>query len=236
MPRRDLTPYLLLGLGGAIALAFTQRKTIMLYGRKVVDAAHDAIFAAQLPSYARPYAPIILRVSREESVDPFLIFGLGDRESGWGRYLDANGLGDNERGHGLLQIDIGSFASWLRTHDWRDPYTNVKKGVQILKGKLAFFQGRSSVKDLTDGSTVVIGSKSAERLKVSPGAYRDPRPLTGTALWEAAIAAYNTGEGNVLKNLAVGRPAQFTTAGGDYVTDVSRRASNVATQYDRATV
>lgn len=241
MSRRSLLPYLVLGLGGAVAFAFTQRKTIMLYGSKAVDAAYDAIWTALLPSYAQPYAPIILRVSREEGVDPNLIFGLGDRETLWGtsRYLDQPGpagRGDGGHGHGLMQIDDRSWAPWLASNDWTDPYTNVKKGVRILKGKKAFFEGRSSVANLTDGSTVVIGSASASRLKVAPGTYKDPRPLMNSALWSAAIAAYNTGEGNVLRALAVGKSPEYTTAGGDYLTDVSARAAGVATQFDRATV
>lgn len=226
-------PIFLVGLGGAVALAlYTGRKSIMLFGRKAVDAASEGIFTLQLPPHARPYAPIILRVSREEGVDPFLIFAIGDRESGWGTKLDADGKGDNGRGHGIMQIDIGSFASWLATHNWRDPYTNVKKGAQILKTKMAFFTGRSPVTGLTDGTTVVLSAASAATRGVPPGNYPDPRPLSSGRLWEAAIAAYNTGEGNVLKSLAAGKSPQITTAGGDYLTDVAARATNIANKFD----
>lgn len=243
MPRRDLTIPLLGGLGIAVLVAFTQRRTIMLYGSKAIDAAHEAIWTAQLPSYARPYAPIMLRVAREEGVDPNLIFALGDRETLWGtsKFLDKpgpEGRGDGGHGYGLMQIDDrdASNTAFIASGAWRNPYSNVSFGVKKLKRKMAFFTGRSKVNGLTDGTTVTIGSTSASRLGVAPGTYRDPRPLSGSALWEAAIASYNTGEGNVLKNLAAGKPAQVTTAGGDYVTDVNRRASNVATQYDRAVV
>jgi hypothetical protein len=239
--RRSLTPYLLLGLGGAIALAYTQRKTIMIYGRKAIDQAYEAIWIQMLPSYAQGYGPIILRVSREESIDPNLIYGLGDRETQWGtsRYLDVKGpggRGDGGHGYGLMQIDDRSWGAWLAANDWRDPYTNVKKGARILKGKLAFFAGKSTVSGLTDGSRVYLGDASARARRVSPGNYPDPRPLSGAKLWEAAIAAYNTGEGNVLRSIAVGKSPEFTTAGGDYLTDVSKRASTIAAAYDRATV
>jgi soluble lytic murein transglycosylase-like protein len=200
------------------------------------------IFAQLLPSYARPYSGIILRVSREDGVDPFLIFAVGDRESRWATRLDSDGTGDGGHGRGIMQIDDRSDGAWLATHDWLDPYTNVKRGVYILKRKLAFFSGRAPVHGYTDGTWVSV-DRSAAKLGVSPGKYRDPRPLTGSALWEAAIAAYNSGEGNVLMAIAVGRPAEYFTADGDdadtdgdYVTDVSQRAANLATQYDRATV
>jgi hypothetical protein len=231
---RRINPLLVGGLGVAVA-AFWQRKTIMLFGSKVVDAAHESIFASQLPSYARPYAPIILRVSREEGVDPFLIYGLGDRESRWGTALDADGRGDNGHGHGIMQIDDRSFGPWLAANNWRDPYTNVKQGARILRAKLAFFTGRSKVQGYTDGTYVTI-DKSAPRLGVTPGKYPDPRPLSGSALWEAGIAAYNTGEGNVIMNLAAGKPAELGTTGGNYVTNVIARANAVAKKYDAATV
>lgn len=207
----------------------------MLFGSKVIDSAHESIFRWTLPSYAQPYADVILRVSREKGLDPFLIFALGDRESGWGRYLNADGTGDSGHGHGLMQIDDGSFAEWLATHDWRDPYTNVSKGASILQAAIGFFQGRAAVKGYTDGTRVQI-DKSAARLKVAPGYYPDPRPLSGDALWRAAIAAYNTGSANVLMNLATNHPAEFTTTGGDYTSDVVARANAVAKKYDASSV
>lgn len=238
---RKVSPLLLGGLGLAVAgLLFSERKSIMLFGQTVVDAAHKAIFKAVLPDYAAPYGDVMLRVADEQGVDPFLIFALGDRETRWGSSRDLDqpgpaGTGDGGHGHGLMQIDDRSWGDWLASHDWTDPYTNVSQGVRILKGAIAFFQGRSAVKGYTDGMTVTI-DKSAAKLGVSSGAYPDPRPLSGTALWNAAIAAYNTGPATVLMAIAAGRSPEITTTGGDYATDVVRRASNLAAEFSRATV
>lgn len=207
----------------------------MLFGQTVVDAAHKAIFKAVLPDYADPYGDVMLRVADEQGVDPFLIFALGDRETKWGTSTDLDqpgpaGTGDGGHGHGLMQIDDRSWGDWLATHDWTDPYTNVSQGVRILKGAIAFFTGRSSVKGYTDGTTVTI-DKSAAKLGVSPGAYPDPRPLSGTALWNAAIAAYNTGAANVLMAIAAGKSPDTTTWGGNYGSDVVARATRLASEF-----
>jgi hypothetical protein len=239
--RRDVTiPLLILGATGAAVLAYTKRGTIMLYGRKAIDAGKEIIFKLQLPSYAQPYGDIILQVSREESLDPFLIFGLGDRETKWGTtsYLDKpgpGGRGDAGHGHGLMQIDDRSFGSWLAMNNWADPYTNVKKGAQVLKAKLAFFITRSTIKGFAEGGRVYLNPTRAAARSVESAWYPDPRPLTGPLLWQAAIAAYNAGEGAVLMSIAAGKNPDVTTTGGDYFADVSRRATAVATKYDKAT-
>jgi soluble lytic murein transglycosylase-like protein len=207
-------------LGGAAAvLAFTKRESIMLYGAKALEAGKEAAFRAALSSQAKPYSAVILQAARDTGVDPFIIYALGQRESRWGAALNANGTGDAGHGHGLMQIDDRSFLSWLESHDWRDPYTNVRKGAEILRDKMRFFEGRSAVQGYTDGVNVSV-DKSAERFGVQPGLYPDPRPLIGSRLVEAGIASYNTGEGNVLMALAVGADVDTTTAGGDYYADV----------------
>lgn len=220
-------------LGAAVALALTQKDTIMVYGRKALEAAMRDFFILSLPSYARDYGDVILIVAREESVDPFVIFALGDRESGWGRYLDSSWKGDNGHGYGLMQIDDRSNGVWLSQNNWADPYTNVKKGVQIFKAKLAFLAGKASVPGLTTGSTVYVGAKAAAARGVQPGSYADPRPLEGDDLIRGAVAAYNTGEGNVLTSLAVGVPVDRTTAGGDYSSDVIQRMLGAVASFDK---
>jgi hypothetical protein len=244
-PRLNVNPWLLVALGGAGLFAFTQRKTIMLFGGQVVTAGREALFEAALPAYAKPYAPVILRVAREDGIDPFLIYALGDRETRWGTStaLDTpgpGGRGDSGHGHGLMQIDDRSHAPWIATSAWWDPYTNVKKGSAVLKGKLSFLAGRSTVRGLTDGRTVTVSATQASRRGVAAGSYPDPRPLVAPLLYEAAIAAYNTGEGNVLISVAAGKPPDVTTAGssrsggrGDYSADVARRAYELASAFTK---
>jgi hypothetical protein len=217
---KDNRNLLLAILGGAVALAFTQRKTIMLYGAQALQAGKDLAFKAALSTQAKPYSNLILQVARETGMDPFLIYALGQRESRWGAALDKNMTGDGGHGRGIMQIDDRSFAAWLAANPWQDPLTNVRKGANVLAAKLAFFSKASPVPGLTDGKTVIVGSSSASTRGVKPGNYPDPRPLYGSRLVEAGIAAYNTGEGNVLRSLATGVDVDRTTAGGDYYADV----------------
>lgn len=239
----------LLLVGGALAalaaFATTKKDEIMSVGSRIVDTLRDFAFKQALPDYAQPYAEIILQVSRESAVDPFLIFALGDRESAWGTgsgykpkgpagtgdwtarsgKMPPDGLG---WGRGLMQIDYEASKSVA----WNDALSNVRAGVRILKQKLAFFQTTVPVTNLTDGVYVVLNSAQAERRGVDPGTYEDPRPLDGDALLTAAIAAYNTGEGNVLRNLAVGLAAEHTTTGGDYASDVQDRIASALSTYN----
>jgi len=231
---RNMLPWLLAALGGAVALAFTQRKTIMIYGAKALEAGKELLFQASLSNEAQPYSDLILQVAREQNVDPFLIYALGQRESRWGAALSPPGpagTGDYGHGRGIMQIDDRSWGDWLNSNDWGDAYTNVSKGAEILKAKIAFFAGKSAVSGLTDGSTVSVSANQAAKRGVSPGSYPDPRPLSGEALTQAGIAAYNAGEGAVLVSLAVGLEPEATTYGGDYVTWVWNKMTEAANAF-----
>lgn len=49
--------------------------------------------------------------------------------------IPEDGLG---WGRGLMQIDWGSWRSWLLSNDWRDPATNIRKGLAILKSGMSY--------------------------------------------------------------------------------------------------
>lgn len=104
-----------------------------MIGSAAFDAAKKSIFLVSIPSEARQYADIILRVAKEQGVDPMIIVALGQHESRWGQALDNDGKGDNGHGHGIMQIDDRSHLAWLDSHNWRDPYTNVTYGAQVFK-------------------------------------------------------------------------------------------------------
>lgn len=58
--------------------------------------------------------------------------------------MPADGLG---WGRGLMQVDYASWYDWLASNDWRDPYVNITKGVQILKQKMKYLAGKGLVGD-----------------------------------------------------------------------------------------
>jgi len=223
------------GLGVIALLVYSQRKRIGM-AFDYAKAGAFKVLLNTLPRYApaAKYGDLILEESQVAGISPITTVELGMRESAWGDALSPpgpGGTGDGGHGRGLMQIDDRSNADWLAANDWTDPRTNVRKGLQILQGKLSFFAKRTPVRGLTDGNYVVLSTAQAERRGVTPGTYRDPRPLSGDALIQAAIAAYNTGEGNVLMSLAVGKSPDITTAAGsgaktgNYSADVLARSA-----------
>src|SRR5512137_1567496 len=149
-----------------------------------------------------------------KQLDPRGTGGYGDKTprvkaSWWPSNLPLREVGKNAKGQtlymppsphlgwgfGLMQVDWASNHEWLSKNDWKDPYSNMTKGVMILKNKMKFFQITPSAADKANG---------------------DPRPLTGDRLIEASVAAYNTGEGSVLNSLKAGKPVDTTTADGNY--------------------
>lgn len=80
----------------------------------------------------------------EWNCDPLILAAICDRESMGGAALNPRGptgRGDGGHGHGLMQIDSRSWSSWLRTHDWQDALTNVRKGAEIFATELERFAG-----------------------------------------------------------------------------------------------
>ncbi len=222
-----------LGAAGALGLlVFTRRKEIAMLSGRVVKFGQEAFFSAALPAKGRPFANILLRVGEEQGVDPFLLAAIVQRESDW----DPNVLGDSGHGHGLSQIDDRSFGPWLAANNWRDPYTNLTKGAQVLKSKLNFLTGTSSVMDgttpLVKNGVIYYRGTAATRYGFTNGTtLPDPRPLTGDQLNQAAIAAYNTGELNALRSIAAGRSPDMTTAHGNYSSDVLAKMYSYASKF-----
>lgn len=248
----------LIGGGTVLAAAtlFTKRKELSAMTGRVIQAGQEAIFGLVIPAEARPLAPIFLQVAREKSIDPFLLVALAMRESRAGRALRPDGTGDCTArtgwktaganglpldglcwGRGIMQVDYGLHTAWVTSNDWRNPLVNIRKGADILKQKIAFLSSNQAVPGLTDGHQVTLSVKAATRPErnVAPGNYRDPRPLVGDLLERAAIAAYNTGEGNVLMSVAAGLHPDVTTAGEPYGTrNYSSNVISVATNLANA--
>lgn len=103
----------------------------------------------------------------------------------------TNIMGDGGHGHGMMQIDDRSFPEWTR--QWKASGMPVDDNIR--KG------------------AAVLASKRAYVESKRPD-------LPAGDLEYASIAAYNTGEGNVVKSIAAGRSPDATTTGGDYAAEV----------------
>ncbi|TAK97560.1 MAG: hypothetical protein EPO08_21090, partial [Rhodospirillaceae bacterium] len=167
--------------------------------------ANPNAFVDSIPDEAKTYAEIILQVAGETGVDPFLIAAVGQRESRWGLALDANMTGDAGHGHGIMQIDDRTWASWIASNDWTDPYTNVKKGAEILASNLSYFEG----KGLTGNDLIAAAAAGYNH---GPG-----------AVWRNVSATGNPDDGP-------GGP----TAHGDYGRSVLASSSSYAVGFEVA--
>lgn len=165
--------------------------------------------------------------------------------------LPEDGLG---WGRGLMSVDYGVHYNWFKSGaNWRDPQVSIDKGAELLKEKLAYFQLPGDPKGvsiecwrLTKGmpeykiapwpqkySTPLLTQAAASPCATPSGStiarttrlFPDPRPLSGTKLYEAAVAAYNAGFAGPLQAMALGLSPEACTTGQDYVSWFTTRVA-----------
>lgn len=134
-----------------------------------------------------------------------VLAGIVMRESlgGLSPLLDRpgpEGRGDRDEqgryhGHGLCQIDDRSFPEFCAGAEWKDAAKNIAMGAWVLARKRAYLAART------------LGFR-----------------LTDDDLERAVIAAYNAGEGRVLRAIVKGHDPDSCTAHGDYASAVLRYA------------
>ncbi len=265
--RSNLGRYLPWVLGaaglGVIGFVIWKRSSIVSaisdFTNRIVSYGQEGEFSNAISPEARPYAALILQVAKEKGVDPFLIAAVGQRESGWGRYLklSANGpigvgpagAGDwTPRnwtptpmppdglgwGRGLMQLDYLHYKDVFDLGlDWRDPLQNVRTGADRLLSAQRMLSKQTAINGIADGKGLVtISASAAAKRNVAPGQYPDPRPLAGEALVRATLAAYNTGEANALRSLAVGLDPDTTTTGANYASNAISSALKYAASFN----
>jgi hypothetical protein len=151
------------------------------------------------------YGATIVEAAARHRQRPEVMAGIVMRETqgGLSPLLDRQGpggRGDRDKegryhGHGLCQIDDRSFPEFCSGSDWKDAAKNIEMGARVLGRKRAFLAART------------LGLK-----------------LANDDLEKAAIAAYNAGEGRVLKAIEQGRDPDSCTTHGDYAAAVLRYA------------
>lgn len=191
----------------AVAVGFGQR--VVQVGTMVFDAAKTAAFKAALVAAtpggrAAQYAEVVIQVSSEQQISPFLIVAVMERESHSGEALTPpgpSGTGDGGHGRGLMQLDDRTKGGKLHgaviaDGRWTDPYWNLTAAVvDHLKPDQAFFVAKG---------------------------------LTGDAQLRATIASYNAGPGAVWSRIQAGQDPDAATTGGDYSADVLSRLASIS--------
>jgi len=147
-----------------------------------------------------PWPAELAQAMKADLGDPdwmvWVLAGIGSRESHFGLLLDEDGRGDGGHGHGEMQIDDRSHASFCASDKWRD----LSESLEYIR------------------KNVIIPAYNylADRFEYFGEDY--------ARLFWGAIAAYNCGPGNVAKAVAAEQDPDTRTTGRDYSRDVRRRA------------
>lgn len=148
------------------------------------------LFAGSLPANAQRLAPIFWQVYQETGISPFILAGICAQESDFGDALSPPGDGGT---------GDGGHGRGLMQIDDRSNATWVANS--------------------NWGDAYINISMGASVLKAK-AQYLALRGVSSDQLLRASVAAYNTGEGNVLKSLRAGLDPDTTTADGNYSTRV----------------
>lgn len=185
---------LILAAGGGLLKAASRTAVV---GR-AVDSGKLGLFRTAVPERSRQFIDDLWAIGQESGISPVVLWAIMEWESRSGTALDPPGpagTGDGGHGRGLMQIDDRHHTDWLNSNEWWVPKKNIRKGAEVLRGNISFFQGRPGNTPITVKGTVIGAG----------GDVRDPRPLSDPLLTAAALAAYNAGPGNVLRAIALGQ-------------------------------
>ena len=130
----------------------------------------------------------------------YVLMGIASRESRMGLALDKNGLGDKGHGHGIMQVDDRSHASFCASGNWRDLGASLEYVCNYVI--YPFYNYLANHFDLLNNDY-------------------------GNLFW-ASIAAYNCGPGGVYKAIRKGLHWDTYTTNYDYSTDIMYRAVELA--------
>jgi hypothetical protein len=176
------------GAAGVGALLLLRRGGGVDFHRQL-SAREVAAFPAILPKAAWPYALSILEVSASRRINPLLLVALGEQESRW-----MQGAGYAPKGSVSGLGDGGRAVGPFQIHRTAHPEWVAEADLGDIRVHMA------KALDVFLGSLRFLAGKG----------YTDP------LLHHAAVAAYNTGAGNVLASLKAGRGPDATTKGGAY--------------------
>ena len=134
----------------------------------------------------------------KQKFEPSLIASIISRETGGNPKYGISGplalLGDGGRGFGLMQIDLGSYPDWCA--DWK--------------------AGKLSAQESIKKGCEVLAEKRAYIQSHLPN-------LTPDQQEAAFVAAYNRGQGAVVRDVQAGLSVDAETANHDYSLDVLTR-------------
>lgn len=244
--------------GAAVAVGVTGlfswifRAQLRSAGAAVWDEAKILAFKAAVGATsprAVLYADAALKVGSEETMNPFVLIALMERESGSGAYLlpkGPTGTGDfiarRTQSNGTRVATDADFKSgWYRPKDssgtpYPDPLYIPTDGRGWGFGLMQLDRNGGSAGSLhaqilADGrwADPYWSMKSAVLDHLRPDiTYFVSQGLTGDDILRAALVAYNHGRANVMAYIKAGRNPDELTTGKNYSADVLARIAKLS--------
>jgi Transglycosylase SLT domain len=195
--------------------------------------AEQQAFKAALPPQGQEFGDLILAAAREYRIAPFIIAGIMQVETMYGKSGACKGknaacVGFTGGDFGLMQINKASFPDFFTkttpngTPYWADAKQNIRMGASILKANLDALTSDG-------GGTVRMTGRAVTLCVALPGRKPDPRPIANPNLISLGVAAaYNAGLGNVLAALAVDCNPDTVTFTGGYAKSAVKAARDLA--------
>lgn len=186
----------------------------------VVERTLAEAYTNVLPARAAWLVDPVLVAANRHSVNPALMFSVLQWESDFGKALT---MPDGTKKHEGPATARGTGDFGARPGRQPPPYG---RGWGHGPFQIDFGAHRAFI-DSGDWEDIYKAADYATKLMAQNFKSARNAGLTGERLVTAAVAAYNTGWGNVTKSLTAGRSPDATTTGGNYGTKVANTAAGL---------
>lgn len=129
---------------------------------------------------AEKYLEFVFEAAQVHRIDPFIILGVGSRETLWGSLWNAGPdiIGDNGNGYGLMQTDIRYHKDHIRSGDWKDPRKHIAYCAGLLRWNLGYFHAKHVVDPLLTRCMIASYNASYGRVLAAVLRGADPDSVT----------------------------------------------------------
>jgi hypothetical protein len=117
------------------------------------------------------WIPFFEKAGKDYKFSTHILMAIASRETNM-----RNIMGDNGHGHGIMQIDDGSYPDWCHSGLWKDVNAGIQQGALVL-----------------DHKREMIRNGQGKKLTVKRTTFTGKPNLTNAELLRTAIAAYNSG-------------------------------------------
>jgi soluble lytic murein transglycosylase-like protein len=129
---------------------------------------------------AEKYLDFVFEAAQAHRIDPFIILGIGSRETFWGALWNAGPdiIGDNGNGYGLMQADKRYHKEHIESGDWKDPKKHIDYCTGLLRWNFNYFHGKHLVDPVLTRCAIASYNASFGRVLAAVLRADDPDSVT----------------------------------------------------------